>query len=652
MPDTNPAPLAPPADARTQGSQLHSRAATFTPSTWDPEARTVELIFTTGADVERRDWWTGQRFIERLDVTPDAVDLSRLNAGGPLLNAHQSWDLGTQIGVVERAWIANGEGRALVRLSGREDVAPIVQDIADGILRNVSVGYWVNAWAVQEASANSAEIRTATRWTPGEISLVPVPADPGAQLRAATPSTRAAPAAPTQEARMAEPTTEPGGQQAAPIETRAAPPAAPPAPAAATLADLEAIAERSGLGPDWVLASLRGNVTLDAARDLAIDALAGRRAPATSGTTVQVTQDESVNRREGMVGWLLHRAAPGQHPLQGPAEHFRGLSLLDLARESLEAANVRTRGWSPFDVARAALNLPGSRAGGTTSDFPNLLGNYQSKRLIAAYGVAMRGFTMWARRRDLPDFKTASTIELGMAPALAQIEEQADITYGQLGENGETWKLARYAKNVPLSYVAIVNDDLGGFDRVGTAFGNAAANLENSIIYGILATNANMADGNALFSAAHANTGSGAASVDNFATIRTLIMRQKDASGQPIMVMPSVIICPVELDQKFRALFSPNVVPTVQTTSGDAVNPYRGTVQIDTSQALTDANDWFVTVPNGSGYEAVEYGYEMGSAGPSIATYTDSDTDGLVFSCRHSFGGKAVSWRTIARSAN
>ena len=105
---------------------LQTRAdARLEPDTIDAEARTVEVVWSTGATVRRRDLWTGKRYDEVLSLDPRHVDLSRLNSGAPLLNTHGAFDLAGVIGVVERAWIARSsdayEGRATVRFSSRDD---------------------------------------------------------------------------------------------------------------------------------------------------------------------------------------------------------------------------------------------------------------------------------------------------------------------------------------------------------------------------------------------------------------------------------------------------------------------------------------------------------------------------------------------------
>jgi hypothetical protein len=146
------------------------------------DTRTVDVVFSTGADVERYDWWTGKRYIERLSMKPEHVRLDRLNAGGPVLDAHSSYSITDQIGVVESAKVVAKEGRASLRFSKRDSVTPIWGDIRDKVIRNVSVGYRVHKFE-EETNGNKLPIRTAIDWEPYEISMVPMPADMGAQVR-------------------------------------------------------------------------------------------------------------------------------------------------------------------------------------------------------------------------------------------------------------------------------------------------------------------------------------------------------------------------------------------------------------------------------------------------------------------------------------
>jgi hypothetical protein len=146
------------------------------------DARTVDLTFSTGADVLRFDWMTGKRYVERLSMDPKHIRLERLNAGAPLLDSHSAYTLAHQLGVVESAAVDGKKGLATVRFSKRADVEPFYQDVRDKIIRNVSVGYKVHRYE-ETVGKSELPIRLATDWEPYEISMVPIGADARAQVR-------------------------------------------------------------------------------------------------------------------------------------------------------------------------------------------------------------------------------------------------------------------------------------------------------------------------------------------------------------------------------------------------------------------------------------------------------------------------------------
>ncbi len=153
---------------------------------FNAETRTVRVMWSAGARVLRYDWWEGEYFVEELDMAAEACDLTRLNGGAPVLDTHQRRELDSVVGVVERAWIENGEGYADIRLSAREDLAWLRQDIADGVIRNVSVGYDVSKMDQRGFDPDTGyPLMVVSRWQPFEISLVPVGADAAAGTRAA-----------------------------------------------------------------------------------------------------------------------------------------------------------------------------------------------------------------------------------------------------------------------------------------------------------------------------------------------------------------------------------------------------------------------------------------------------------------------------------
>lgn len=466
-------------------------------------------------------------------------------------------------------------------------------------------------------------------------------APPELLVRAAVPSlpptTHAATAA-TQEPMMPDPVIVP-----------AAPPAVSApliAPAAATVQELNALALRAQLGADWVVAQQLAGATLDAARDAAIDAVAS--APARP--TVTITRDEGDTARAAVgaaFDWLFARRQP--FPEIAAARDI-GTTPMAVARACVEIAGGKTRGRPAADIARAALNLGGHAIQGmaTTSDFPGLLGTNVSKRLLGAYmnAAEARNFLRFAYERRVPDFKTVRTVEIGMAPSLIAVPEGAEVKLGVMGEASQTYAMATYGRRQVLSYQALVNDDLGAFDRLPSAWANAAANLEASVVWGLFNSNAALADAVAWFHSSHANTAAGTMSIVSLGAARAGMRAQADATGQKILVTPSVLVVPPALETDARALLAPQVVPTAAA----GVNPWIGAFgEPVVGHYLTDANDWYVTVPAGSGYEPIEVAYLEGAEAPMVDAFTSEEVLGVTTRCVHNFAAAAVTHRTIYR---
>ncbi len=144
--------------------QTYRRAAQLDGSAISEE-RTMEFSFSSEYPVQR---YFGN---EVLSHDRGAVDLSRLADGAPLLFNH---DTSRVVGVVERAWLDGDKKRGMVsvKFSRNAFAQEVMADVADGVLRNVSVGYSINQ--MEERSGDFV----ATSWSPYEVSIVGVPADP------------------------------------------------------------------------------------------------------------------------------------------------------------------------------------------------------------------------------------------------------------------------------------------------------------------------------------------------------------------------------------------------------------------------------------------------------------------------------------------
>lgn len=130
--------------------------------------RTIEISFSSEIPYER--WWG----IEILGHSDGEIRLQRLQNAAPGLWNH---DPDKQIAVVDEVWIGEDrKGRALVRFSRSTEAEEKYQDVRDGIICNVSVGYVVHKMILMEDNDGVSTYRV-TDWEPLEVSFVSIPAD-------------------------------------------------------------------------------------------------------------------------------------------------------------------------------------------------------------------------------------------------------------------------------------------------------------------------------------------------------------------------------------------------------------------------------------------------------------------------------------------
>ena len=682
------------------------RSAELAPNTADPEARTVEVIWSAGARIRRMTLF-GEPYDEELSLEPDHVRLDRLNAGAPFLKVHEVGALDAVIGSVVpgSARVENGRGVARVRISERADVEPIWRDIQAGHIRAVSIGYQVHRFDISKPDT-ARELWRAVDWTPFEVSAVPVGADPAAGFRARsplhdcvlhrrdaptqstgaipmtettdTPATEAA-AAPTadqpsdavapEDTPMTDPkpatpepesrATEPQGQGSA---TRAQPqsrtpqagPAHDPEAAATRVREAERervstiydLAGRLNLERGFAEDLVRRGTDLGEARRLILDQVAETSEETRSFSQVSIPlggRDEQVTRRDAVANALLHRYSPTLFPLEDAARQYRGMTLMELARESLGNAGANTRGLSRDEVATRALH--------TTSDFPEILSAVTNKTLRQAYDAYPRTFMLFCRQVLATDFKAMHRVQLGEAPQLLEVAESGEFKRGSLGESKESYKVKTYGRVVAITRQTLINDDLDAFTRIPAMYGNSIAQLESDVVWGIITANPAMADGNALFHTTHKNlAGTGTAlAVDAVGAARAAMAKQTGLDKKTVLnVRPAYLIVPAALELKAEQMVAQNLVPA---TSGTVVPQSIRTLSPISEPRLDAASEtaWYLAAsPNQ--IDTIEYAYLEGQQGAYIETRNGFDVDGVEIKCRLDFGAKAIDWRGLYKN--
>ena len=620
----------------------------------DDEDLTADLTFYTGASVQRVDYWSGDKYTLAISMEPGACDLARLNSGAPMLNNHNSYDLSDVVGVVESGSIENGIGKASVRFSNRPELAGIRADVKNKIIRNVSMGAKINKLKDVTPENSKQKSYLATDWEPMEISIVPIPADAGAGFLShqnVEPTIERAETA-LKETNMDEKevarlaAVEVARLDAIRIEALKVEAAAAAVTAErARVSTIElACKPFAALSADFRAELISSGSTVEVAGAKILDKLAELSQKDPTQGNVGITRDQADTVRLQAENALLHRFQPDTFKLEAGRE-FHGMTLLEMAKDVIGRNGKSTRGMSKHTVVELAFQ-------GTT-DFTNILANVANKTLRMGYNAEPQTFGVIAKRGTIVDFKPVNRTQIGDVNTLKLIGPQGEFTYTKVTDAKETYSLVTFGTIFAVNRQTLINDDLGAFTRIPESLGRAARRMESDTVWAVVTANANMGDGNALFSTTHGNLiGTGAGTLISVAALGTARQKMRVQTGLNgvgyLNLTPKYLVVPTALEtvaQQFTV--QTNIIVTQQSN----INPVGPTLTVVPEPRL-DANstaNWYLFSDPGM-IDTIEYSYLEGQEGVYLETRMGFDVDGMELKAREDFAAKALDWRGMVKN--
>ena len=646
---------------RSVAAPMMQRAATVRPTSYREEDNSIELAWTTGAAGLRFDWYDGEFYVEELSLDPSAIRLDRLQAGACLLDSHQDYTLRAVLGSVVpgSVSIAGGEGIARVSLSRAPDVADTNQKIIEGHIRSVSVGYMVHTYVRTETEGEKPHL-LATDWEPVELSMVAVPFDAGAQVRARSaeqggqhPCLIRGVAAPKENDPMPDPVIEPAADPApapAPLVTPPEPQQRS-APAITATRIFERCSRSEALGNDFARTLVERNETAPLSEADLERAISDRLIEARSTPHIDVrggrTGTEDAGYRQAVEDAVVLRANPDfRLPDEGgrtgaqrseAAREFRGLTLMEMARDYCQRSGISVP-TSRLEVAGTALGL---RYGAqTTSDFALALAAASNKRVRAAFVAAPQTFRPIVSTGTLPDFKPTSIVGLGDAPALLNVPENGEFKRGAISDSGLTFRLYTYGRIIAITRQAIVNDDQNLFGRIPTMFGRKAADLESDLVWGLMLSNPVMADGITLFHASHGNLAAAgtAITIASLGAGRQAMRQQTSAEGGYLNIQPQYLVVGPAKEVEGQQLLA-----SVAANVSGSVNPFAGSLTLIVEPRIT-GNQWFL-VADPAAFDTIELDHLLGQEELFTDTRVGFDVDGVENKARLDVGAAVIDYR-------
>jgi len=667
--------------------------AEFQPSSYNAEKRTVPMVASTGAASVKIKGHP-QPFIEELSMKPEHIRLGRYNRGAPLLNSHKQDGLADVLGVVVRGSARIHEGQLVndVQFSRRLDVAPIAQDVADGVIQNASVGYKVHKYQDITKPDDVLKRRLAVDWEPFEVSLLPIGADAGAQVRAvgeyevcaeefgdATLAHRASELRFEQiiESRSLE---TPEETMPEPIVPVAAPVSQTRAPVEIDTASIEANAKKAERdrvqairelcrvhkrSPAFEDLLIREDTSIEKAREkVLVDLVTVQNAqPQTQAQTpIEVrgaTLEDAIQDVECALEQRMFPNMEFDDRKANPrpaAQRFRGRPFLAMAEELMRIGGRRPETMSIDRIVDETLS---TRAMAGTTDFPTLTQNVLNKGLRKMYGQQEQTWRKLAYMTEVQDYKPVSRINMSGGLQLAAVNEHGEFPRTKFKDFGETYSVADYGREFALTRRLLINDDLGGMDRTAIQLGRRAADKESDLAWALLlgptsdGLGITMADGfKVIDSTNHKNSTTGAlisSGVVGSGLPNCLLKmrKQTDQDGNILNLMPSILVVPAALEVAAKQA-TMQVSPNAPGNTNPFINYFSAVIvepRLDAASATA-----FYVFASPEQINIIEAAYLAGMQGPRIVTQDAFNPQGVKFLVSHTFGCGFLEYLSVVYS--
>ncbi|HKW74849.1 MAG TPA: hypothetical protein VJN64_04930 [Terriglobales bacterium] len=298
-----------------------------------------------------------------------------------------------------------------------------------------------------------------------------------------------------------------------------------------------------------------------------------------------------------------------------------------------------------------------------TTDFPNLLLNSMTKKLIQDYAeVGMKGLDQIVTEIDIADFKTQDRVRLGFLPDLSTVVEDAGYAdFAKMTDEKISYAPTKRGNLLPITRETILNDDLAKVASFPTRVARAARRtLKQFITNFFINNNTYDVDSVAWFNALHSNLGSAALTVDELIARETALFGQTEKdSSKPLGLTLDWIMVPGALRAtayKINLAQNYNPAPSVFEPNPFYLRFGQNNERVIVNELLTDTNDWYYGTLPQNGAPFLEVGFVQGQREPAVMLASDDTVgavftnDRLIYKVRHEYGGDVIDFRGVGKN--
>ena len=209
------------------------------------------------------------------------------------------------------------------------------------------------------------------------------------------------------------------------------------------------------------------------------------------------------------------------------AERWRAMSYVDVLRHALALDNFRGAHSLPQGELFQALNM---RAAPSLASVQNVFTQHFAVQLISGYEGIEDTTGPFTTEGQNPNYQRAERIRLQKGSGIRKHNRGGTAEDIDFDDNVEYTRVHKYSGKFVVDEMDIVDDRFGAIDQhAPSEMGEEAGEIRPNLVYYLLLSNPNMADGNAFFNVAAGNLRAGTGlTPDNIRSGLTQLMTQTE----------------------------------------------------------------------------------------------------------------------------
>lgn len=644
-------------------------------ATSEENPRTIEFSFSSEKPAKRYRRDKKNKLVEYEEIllheSEENMDFSRLRAAGSLLYNHDSNQV---IGRIDDVYYDALNKKCRCRATFDEDYESykIMDKVKSGSIKGVSFGYIINDFELRKE--NKVEKLLATKWTPYEITITPIPLDENVgigrsleggieemeekeEIRSEEEGKKKEDskeeskkddekesdnnAAKEEESEKKEEKSsekcKKSGERELDIEMSMA------KNEKQRCLDITKLCRSFNIANERVEEFIEGDKTLDEVRAILLDEFKEKKRGLEVGG-VEVTGNGRDNFTRDITSALMVKAGYGEGNEKEEIRNMAGMRFRDIAIQSLRLDGIDGIRMGDDELFQRALTPSGA--------FVSIMDNTVNKSMAKAYQAAPTTFQEWTTKGSVSNFKPTRVYRISEAGELTKMSENAEFKFDEMKDEGVTTSVATFGTGWGLTRQALINDDLDIVTKIPAAHVVAAKRGINKLVYETLASNPTIYDGQKLFSSEHNNEGTaGAISVESIAKFREILRKQKDLGEKQVLNIPlKYIIVPATLETLAEQVLLS--AADINGAHSGVINPLKNKFKIISDAELDQYSEKaYYGAADKNIAEGIRVSYLNGKEEPTLESKVAFNRLGINYRIFIDYGVDVIDYRAFTMNA-